>query len=106
MSDEVIRISFSPREGVRAVYTDSFPFALLGYNPPVRASHVEAITSGPCAWQWSVDLSPLGEGFQFCLWPPYTSYTEAVAAEVAYINQHWVRYGQKEKEKSKDQSVR
>ena len=67
----------------------------LGSDPPQRASTVEPIRAGPFAWWWAVDLSPLGEGYGYCLWPPLASRRSALVAEYEHVLQHWVLHGRK-----------
>jgi hypothetical protein len=90
MAKTVIRIS---ADGViRAMPGDADGEKLLqdiGCPAPTRASHIEPVPrSDP--WLWYVDMSPLGRDYQFCLWPPYPSREAALAAEHAWIKQHWL----------------
>jgi len=80
-------------DGARAIHHDEHNdlFKELGFQPPRRASHVEPISSGPSAWNWYVDLSPLGEEWQFCLWPPKPSREAAMKAEVVYLEANWMK---------------
>ncbi len=89
MADEEIVIRFGPGGSVRMIHSDDF--AVDGCEPAKRASHVEPIQAGPLAGQWYTDMSPLGEGFQYCLWPPLPTRREALKAEVAHVVENWVR---------------
>ena len=85
----IMRIS--PGGEIRAIYDDTYPFTEIhGGEPPVRASHVEPIQTGPNAGKWFVDMSPLGEEYQYCLWPPFEKRAEALAAEHDHIVKHWL----------------
>lgn len=92
----VVTINFKPGRGARAVYDDDFPFAQAGFAPPTRASHVEPIQSGPNAGRWYADMSPLGRGFEFCLWPPCERRDAALEAERRFICERWLLDGGKE----------
>lgn len=56
-----------------------------------RASHVEPIQSGPYKNYWMVDMSPMGEGWQYCLWPPLPTRAEALKVEHQHLEQKWIR---------------
>jgi hypothetical protein len=85
-------IGFSPKHRPRAIHNDEHAGLLqsLGFSPPVRASHVEPIRFGSNAWKWMVDMSPLGEEYAFCLWPPFESRQAALDAEHDFILNNWV----------------
>jgi len=53
--------------------------------PTRRASHVEPIESGIHIGKWYVDMSPLGEGYQYCLMIPFVTRGEALEAEVDHL---------------------
>jgi hypothetical protein len=57
---------------------------------PRRASTVEPIQSGPQAGKWVVDMSPLGPEFEYCLARPFDTRREALAAEVAHLEEVWI----------------
>lgn len=62
---------------------------------PQRASRVEVIQDGPNRGKFHVDLSLLAdltacEEFRVCLVDAFDSHTEAVEAEVRFIEQNWV----------------
>ena len=73
---------------VRAIHDDDFP--LDGAPPPVRASCVEPIQRGLFSGFWFVDMSPLGESYRYCLWPPCRRRDEALAAERAHLVANWL----------------
>lgn len=96
MSDDIV-INFGLGGSVRAVHDDDYPFMdTHGCTPPRRASHVEPIQSGPNAGWWYVDMSPLGETFGYCLWPPLQTRKEALAVEVDHVQRRWVNGQTKE----------
>ncbi len=79
---------------VRSVYDDRIAPTLLGTEVH-RASHVEPVRIGPYRGNWHVDLSPLGDllnrdEFRVCLVDTFTRRTEALAAEVAWIERNWI----------------
>lgn len=91
MAKTLIRIG--PDGSVKAMPGDAKGEKLLqdiGCPAPTRASHVEPIPdSNP--WQWSVDMSPLGPNYQFCLWPPFPSREAALEAEHNWIAEYWLK---------------
>lgn len=91
MAKKEVVMRFMPGGAVRAIHDDDYDFAGAGFKPPTRASHVEPIQSGPCAGWWYADMSPLGEAFQFCLWPPCRRRDEALQAEHDFIVENWIR---------------
>lgn len=90
---EEIVLNISVTGAVRAVYSDDYPFLdVHGCNAPKRASHVEAIQTGPNRGLWFADMTPLGEEYQYCLWPPCSHRVDALAAERAVV-ERWCRSG-------------
>jgi hypothetical protein len=79
-----------PTGEVRAIYDDAVPELGLLDAVPRRASHIEPIQSGPNAGKWFADMSPLGEDFQYCLWPPFVNQTAAKAGERKHIIDNWL----------------
>jgi hypothetical protein len=62
---------------------------------PERASRVEVIREGPNRSKFGVDFTLLAEltgdpKLMVCLTRAYESYSEAVSAEVAWIEQNWI----------------
>ena len=78
---------------IRAIYADGYDFSAHGCQPPTRASDVKPIPSGPLAGWWYVDMSPLGEAYQFCLWPPHppTRRSAALAEEHQWLVDNWIK---------------
>ena len=68
---------------VRCVYGEDIDLSQLGRLSIQRGSHVEPTEDG----QWTVDLSPVN-GPQL---GPYSTRTEALAAEVSWLREHWLR---------------
>ena len=86
-------IRIGPGGSLRAIHEDSCSTTLraIGCDPPQRASHVEPIRHGLNAWRWAVDMSPLGDRFTYCLWPPCDRRDQALAAERRHIVDHWIK---------------
>jgi hypothetical protein len=71
------------RDGsVRGIYGEVIDLATLGTPAITRASHVEPNESG----RWLADLSPV-EG---PVLGPFDSRSEALAAEVAWLEVNWL----------------
>lgn len=85
-------MQIGPGGSIRAIHSDDSAPLLrkLGCEPPRRASHVEPIRQGPRAWEWSVDMSPLGPAYEYCLWPPSPTREAALAAEHDHIEATWI----------------
>jgi len=84
-------IRFLPDGGVRKLFETSD--RLLGAIPR-RASRIEVVThDGPHFGRFYVEFSPLGPDYQFCLTRTFEDYGEAVAAEQAWLEEHWVLAG-------------
>lgn len=77
-----MQLVVTPAGRVRCLYTELIELATLGDLQIARASHVE-----PCAGgRWHADLQPL-------LGPvlgPFGRRTEALDAEQAWIEAHWL----------------
>ena len=71
-----------PGGRVRAIYSEGLDLAALGRPEIRRASHVEPDRDG----RWHADLRPV-------LGPvlgPFARRSEALAAEVAWLERHWL----------------
>lgn len=67
---------------IRCVYGEEVNLSELGRLSIQRGSHVEPTTDG----QWTADMSPV-QGPQL---GPFDCRTQALEAEVAWLNQHWL----------------
>jgi hypothetical protein len=67
---------------VRAVYDEQIDLATIGALAIRRASHVEPDREG----RWHADLSPVSGP----VLGPFAVRSEALEAERAWLNQHWL----------------
>ena len=67
---------------IRCVYGEEVNLSSLGRLSIQRGSHVEPTADG----QWTADLSPV-QGPQL---GPFDCRTQALEAEVAWLNQYWL----------------
>ena len=67
---------------IRCVYGEAVNLSELGRLSIQRGSHVEPTADG----QWTADLSPV-QGPQL---GPFDCRTQALEAEVAWLNQYWL----------------
>ena len=72
-----------PGGNIRCVYGEAINLAELGQLSIRRGSHVEPDQHG----QWLCDLSPVSGP----LLGPFAGRSAALAAEVAWLNEHWLR---------------
>ncbi len=77
-----MQILIAPGGTVRCLYGEAIKLAALGPLQIARASHVEPTADG----QWLADLSPLSGP----MLGPFDCRSEALAAEEAWITQHWL----------------
>ena len=71
--------------GIRCVYSETVDLARLGRMTIARGSHVEPDRNG----QWHADLSPVS-GPRL---GPFDKRSEALAAEVRWLDTHWLLPG-------------
>jgi hypothetical protein len=71
-----------PSGVVRLVYAEDLELRVLGRPVITRASHVEPTPDG----KWTADLSPL----KGPVLGPFEKRGEALAAEVAWLDAHWL----------------
>jgi hypothetical protein len=71
-----------PTGHVRAIYDEQIDLATIGALSIRRASHVEPNADG----RWHADLSPVSGPFL----GPFALRSEALEAECAWLNQHWL----------------
>ena len=62
---------------------------------PKRASRVEVIDQGPQLGRFHVDMSPLADAtgddtYRVCLVQTFNRYSDAIKAEVLWLEQNWV----------------
>jgi hypothetical protein len=77
-----MRLVIEPSGRVRAIYSEAIPLDTLGRLRIVRASKVEPDPEG----RWHADLRLL-------LGPvlgPFDRRSEAIAAEIAWLEKHWL----------------
>jgi hypothetical protein len=67
---------------IRCVYGEAVNLSELGRLSIQRGSHVEPTADG----QWTADMSPV-QGPQL---GPFDCRTQALEAEVAWLNQYWL----------------
>ena len=67
---------------VRCLYDEGIDLATLGLPTIVRASHVEPDSNG----QWWADLSPVDGP----MLGPFGHRSQALKAEVAWLENHWL----------------
>jgi hypothetical protein len=67
---------------VRTIYSEQLDVRCLGKISIRRGSHVEPTASG----QWTADLAPVGGP----VLGPFDHRSEALAAEVAWLQTHWL----------------
>lgn len=72
-----------PDGAVCCIYSEALDLAALGKLQIARASHVEPTGTG----QWLADLAPVSGP---CL-GPYSCRSEALAAEVQWLERHWLK---------------
>jgi hypothetical protein len=68
---------------VRGIYGEEIALDALGPVAITRASHVEPDSQG----RWLADLSPVGGP----ILGPYQKRSEALTAEVAWLEKNWIR---------------
>jgi len=77
-----MQLLIGPSGEVRCIYGEAIDLAQLGPLSIRRGSHVEPDTDG----QWRCDLSPVGGPSL----GPFSQRSEALAAEVAWLDEHWL----------------
>ena len=77
-----MQLLIQPDGGVRCLYGEEIDLHQLGRLTIARGSHVEPTANA----QWTADLSPVN-GPRL---GPFPSRTAALAAEVAWLQAHWL----------------
>jgi hypothetical protein len=72
----------TPQGDVRCIYGEEIDLRSIGSLEIRRASHVEPTDDG----RWFADLSPVGGP----VLGPFDHRTEALSAEVSWLEQHWL----------------
>jgi len=70
---------------VRCLYDETLPMTDFGHLTIARGSHVEPTAAG----LWTADLSPVNGP----LLGPFATRSEALAAEYAWLEKHWLGHG-------------
>lgn len=77
-----MQIVITPDGHVRCLYDEALPLTTFGRLQIQRGAHVEPVDGG----LWTVDLSPVNGP----LLGPFISRSVALAAEVDWLNRHWL----------------
>ena len=77
-----MELLIAPTGGIRCVYGEEVNLSELGRLSIQRGSHVEPTADG----QWTADMSPI-QGPHL---GPFDCRTQALEAEVAWLNQYWL----------------
>ena len=80
-----MQLVVTPERSIRCIYGEQLDLSALGRPVISRGSHVEPDQNG----RWSADLSPI-DGPQL---GPFDSRSQAVAAEVRWLERHWLTPG-------------
>ena len=79
-----MRLLIDASGDARCVYTEGFDLHRLGQLSVRRGSHVEPDETG----RWTADLSPVDGP----ILGPYSSRQQALEAELAWLEEHWLVY--------------
>ena len=77
-----MQLVVTPQGEARCIYGEEIDLRSLGSLTIWRASHVEPSDDG----RWLADLSPVGGP----ILGPFDLRTEALSAEVSWLEQHWL----------------
>lgn len=77
-----MQIIIEPGGAIRCIYSEEIDLAAIGSPTITRASHVEPDQQG----RWLADMSPVGGP----LLGPYVRRSDALAAEQAWLETHWL----------------
>ncbi len=77
-----MELLITPEATIHCLYDETLELTALGQPQIQRGSHVEPTTDG----NWTADLSPVSGP----LLGPFPRRSEALAAEVAWLEQHWL----------------
>jgi len=76
-------IGFTPEGKAKTIYSEEFDLSFLGQEKVTRASHVEPTDDA----KWTADMTPSGGP----VLGPYDKRSEALAAEVEWLNNNLTR---------------
>lgn len=82
VSRATVELVVTPAGNLRAIYDERVDLAGLGRRMIRRGSHVEPTEDG----RWTADLAPCDGP----LLGPFDRRSEALAAEVAWLTEHWL----------------
>lgn len=77
-----MELLITPEAMIRCLYDERLELTALGQLQIQRGSHVEPTADG----NWTADLSPVSGP----LLGPFSRRSEALAAEVVWLEQHWL----------------
>ena len=81
-----IRIKVTPSGAVSMIYNEAYDMSAHGPTKIRRASQVEPNADG----KWEADMSLLGEEHAGVILGPFDDRSDAITAEVDYINKHYL----------------
>jgi hypothetical protein len=77
-----MQLIIEPGGSIRCIYGEELDLTVFGPPEISRASHVEPTLDG----QWQADLAPVNGP----LLGPFANRSAALAAEVAWLEKHWL----------------
>lgn len=77
-----MQLVIDPAGAIRCLYSEELDLTALGKLQIARASHVEPTVNG----QWVADLAPVGGP----VLGPFATRSAALAAEVSWLESHWL----------------
>lgn len=77
-----MQIVIEPDGTARTIYSETIDLGEIGSLSIRRGSHVEPTADG----KWTADMSPVNGP----VLGPFDTRSEALAAEVAYLEEHWL----------------
>ena len=80
--ESAVELLIQPNGNARCVYDEALDLTLVGDVNIQRGSHVEPNQEG----KWVADLSPVGGPSL----GPFTTRSEALRAEVAWLHEYWL----------------
>ena len=77
-----MQLVVTPSGNIRCLYAEAIPLTNLGTLAITRGSYVEPTVDG----KWQADLAPVNGP----ILGPFTTRSAALAAEVAWLETHWL----------------